>query len=80
MTQDDIINFDRIPPRIKGILPITARWLEVWENTHKQEPRHWRVHPTCYVKPGLMQVVVTLICCIHTNRKRSEKLKLFLPY
>ena len=80
MTQSDIINFGGIPQRIKRILPIAARSLEIWENTRGRETRHWRVHPTFEIKPGLMQAVVTLIYCCHSKRDREERLKLTLAY
>ena len=78
MTQDDTIDFSSIPSRIQRILPMAARSLEIWESVNKQAPRHWRAHPTFEVKPGLAQVVVTLIYCIHYSRERSEKLKVII--
>ena len=76
ITQNDIIDFGKIPKRIERILPLAARSLEIWESTRGQESRNWKVYPTSEVKSGLTQVVLTLIYSIHDKRSQSSRLNL----
>ena len=60
LTQSTIISPGRIHTRIRRILPVAARWLEIWELKHKQEPKHWRAHPTYEIRSGLRQAIITV--------------------
>ena len=61
ITQSQMIEFNQMASRLKYILPMSERWIEIWETTRQENTHNWRIQPNYEVRSGLRRAIVSII-------------------